>query len=762
MKTTIICTYLFLLLILAWVIYAATRSGKPIARKLRLQAIFAAFAVTSNIIFVGTENLTIAGVAYGVYYSCIDWMLLFFLLYTVEYTGNRIHHKRILQAIIVILLLDSASLISNFCFGHMYQVYSVQMPSGEMLCQSQHLLPFGIHLAICYTLVFLSFVTLLGKMWHTPRLYWIRYVLILGCFMMLVAMNVIFMLTGEIVDRSIVTYAVMAGLLAFFTFVYEPKVLIDKMLSAVVTGISDGILFFDIDGNCIYANDNALRLFDLTDDSLEECKAKLQNWTGLEALPVDNTTFVVSGQKDDSTLHLRFEFHNLYRGSKLMGYFYRVQDRTEEVERIEHEKYIATHDRLTNLMNRETFYAQAEMLLREHPEDTYDMVAVDIRDFKLINDVFGTRIGDEVLIDLAGHIRAAAGEEALCGRINNDKFGVFLRKEVFYPQLFEAEIHKLKYLDKNSQYPIFAHVGVYEVTETSLSPANMFSRALIAIQEIKRSFREVVSYYDEFMRQRMLWEQKLSGDMELAMERGEFCIYLQPQVDKNKTLRGAEALVRWNHPTEGFLKPERFLQVFERNGMIAKLDVYVWEEACKLLSRWQSEGKIGLTLSINISPKDFFYMDIPEVITGLVKKYDLNPRVLNLEITESVMMTDIDRKMQIIQKLHEEGFRVEMDDFGSGYSSLNMLKDLPVDVIKTDMAFLRKGNDAERARQILKLIISMARQLHMSVITEGIANEEQFSYLSEVGSDLFQGNYVSRAISIEQFEENMKTWNYML
>ncbi|MCR5715217.1 MAG: EAL domain-containing protein [Lachnospiraceae bacterium] len=753
MKTTILCTYLLLIAIVGWCIARFFTSKKKDARRLRYPSLIVAVAILSNILLLISTDARLSNLLFGIYYASIDWMLLSFLLFTVFFTGYNVLHPRVYRIFLGVLTADSILLVLNVFHGGLYQMYTVVSADGGLFWRANHSMWFYPHLAICYLMVIACFSTLIRKILNTPRIYWIRYLLILSSFTISVILNIIFMLSMAVADRTIIAYAIVLVLLYFFTNVYQPSVLIDQMLSAVVTGISDGILFFDTDGNCIYANDNIKRLISLTDESLSRWSEKLEPWLHGAPLPGESSNRMLRGEIDGQIYDLEFEFHKLYRSNKLLGAFYRIKDHTEEVRRIEQEKYVATHDALTGLYNSNEFYRRAQEVLDRETESALDMVAVDVREFKLINDVFGSQIGDQVLVELAEHICKAAGESAICGRINNDQFGIFLPRAQFYPQVFESELRKINYLDRNSQYPILVHVGVYEVAERTVPLTVMFSRALIAISQIKKSFREMISYYDDFMRERMLWEQKISGDMENGIAGGEFIIYLQPQVNSQKQPVGAEALVRWNHPTEGFLKPERFIDIFERNGMISKIDTYVWEEACRLLARWKAEGKEHLSVSINISPKDFFYLDIPEVITALVQKYELDPSKLHLEITESIMMTDVERKMKIIKKLHDAGFRVEMDDFGSGYSSLNMLKDLPMDTIKTDMAFLRKSNDPERARSILRLIVSMAGQLKMQVVTEGIANEEQFAFVSEIGSDLFQGNYIGRAVSIEEFEQ---------
>ena len=212
---------------------------------------------------------------------------------------------------------------------------------------------------------------------------------------------------------------------------------------------------------------------------------------------------------------------------------------------------------------------------------------------------------------------------------------------------------------------------------------------------------------------------------------------------------GAEALVRWNHPKYGFLPPVRFIPIFEQNGMIAEVDRYMWRCACEQLDKWRDND---LFISVNISPKDFYFMDVAAEIQGLVKEYGVDPARLRLEITESVMISDVENKVALLGSLREAGFIVEMDDFGSSYSSLNMLKNMPIDVIKIDMVFLRNSEQDEKSRMILRNIINMSTDLSIVPLTEGVETEKQYDDLSRMGCKLFQGYFFAKPMTVDDFE----------
>ena len=311
-----------------------------------------------------------------------------------------------------------------------------------------------------------------------------------------------------------------------------------------------------------------------------------------------------------------------------------------------------------------------------------------------------------------------------------------------------------KIKDKIQYKPMFLWVShlIYEITESGLDVSVMFDRARLALSTVKDEFQTRITFYDNEMRDRVLWNQHISSQLSDAIHTRQIRPYLQPIVNRNGKVVGAEALVTWIHPVDGFLSPASFIPVFEKNGMIVEVDKYMWRCACEILARWEKEG-IEAFISVNISPKDFYFMDVAAEIKKVVKEYGVNPSRLRVEITETVMMTEIDKRIRILNDLKEAGFLIEMDDFGSGYSSLNLLKDMPVDLIKIDMMFLNKSKNDIKARKILHNIISLSDDLGISSLTEGVETMPQYEMLSGMGCKLFQGYYFSKPVPVDEFEK---------
>jgi EAL domain-containing protein (putative c-di-GMP-specific phosphodiesterase class I) len=322
----------------------------------------------------------------------------------------------------------------------------------------------------------------------------------------------------------------------------------------------------------------------------------------------------------------------------------------------------------------------------------------------------------------------------------------------------EYALSHLTVLEGETKYRMLIHAGVYRVEDRNMETSLMYDRAVLALEGIKDDYHYHTAWYEPSMRDNAVKNRQISEELASAIEEGQIRPWLQPIMDREGKTIGAEALVRWIHPAEGIRPPASFIPVFEKNGMIADLDRCVWRQACRILARWKEEGK-DLFLSVNISPRDFYLLDVAGELKSLIREYGVEPSKLRLEITETVMMTDQENRMEILRDLQSCGFLIEMDDFGSGYSSLNLLREMPVDVLKIDMVFLRNSaeHERERARAIVDGVISLAKQLGITSLTEGVETEIQYSKLMEMGCQLYQGYYFARPMPVEDFEQLEQT-----
>ncbi len=408
-------------------------------------------------------------------------------------------------------------------------------------------------------------------------------------------------------------------------------------------------------------------------------------------------------------------------------------------------------DALTGLYNRETFYRKAASFMQSMNGTGFDIVYFDISCFKVINDLFQTETGNLILKTAAYYFQAIIGDDGICGRIEADHFAVCIpSNKLHIGRLMEGLDNTMQSLGISHNVLFFA--GIYPVANAFLPVDQMCDRAHMALNKVKGNYMTRYAYYDKSMRDLMLQEQMIVRDMELALQEQQFCIYLQPIYSlKTNKIVSAEALVRWNHPVNGTISPAHFVPVFERNGFIVRLDRFVWEEVCKFLRRQKDEGAPVVPVSVNVSRLHFYNMDLLDFLMRLLARYELTPELLKLEITESAYTDNPQQIINVIKEFRAKGFRILMDDFGSGFSSLNMLKNLPVDILKIDMAFVQEVEHSKRANAILHFMMELSQALEMGVVVEGVETKPQIDILAALGCEDIQGFYFSRPLPVPDF-----------
>ena len=433
-----------------------------------------------------------------------------------------------------------------------------------------------------------------------------------------------------------------------------------------------------------------------------------------------------------------------------------VTDINEDIVAGQRFKQRAEYDELTALLNRNAFCRKVDSLVQKNPEamqnGQYAMIYFDVLRFKAINDMFGMAEGDRVLCYAADLIQGLIGKDDLACRIDSDRFSFFTNT---YGEALETLIEKL--LEGLSAYKlpfaIACNVGVYVTVGGKVSAVSMMDRAILAQSKIKGSHTVKFSFYTEEMRNDLLSEQEISGIMEEALENEQFLVYYQPQFNHaTGSLVGAEALVRWKHPERGLISPGLFIPIFERNGFITKLDLYVFGRVCAFLRKCIDHNLEVVPVSSNFSRYDIFQPRFVEKLEELRMKYDVPVKYLRVEITESAIVGGSDRVNEIVKQLRECGYVVEMDDFGSGYSSLNVLREVDLDIIKLDMLFLSEKANNNRGGTIISSIVRMAKWLDMPVIAEGVETMSQADFLKSIGCEYIQGYLYSKPLPEEEFE----------
>lgn len=410
------------------------------------------------------------------------------------------------------------------------------------------------------------------------------------------------------------------------------------------------------------------------------------------------------------------------------------------------------YDHLTGLYSREFFYQRVVRILEQNPDKKYDIICSDIENFKLVNERSGEKMGDELLCYVAELLRQLLGGSDICSRIRGDVFAFLVEHgEQDYEQVLEEQA-RIGYAD--SPVPnLMIKYGFYENVDRSLPCSVMCDRALLALRRIKNQYGKYIARYDDSLRLALLRERQILDSMETALSARQFQVYFQPKHEiLSGTVTGAEALVRWMHPQFGFMSPGEFIPLFERNGFISRLDAYVWDETCRVLSDWKKRGLPLIPISVNLSRSDFSISDLAEQVASIADSHGVEHELLHLEITESAYTDNPQQIISTIHQLREMGFKIEMDDFGSGYSSLNMLSELPIDVLKMDMHFIQQ-KVTDQNRSILSFIVNLSKWLNLITIAEGVETKEQIEYLKSIGCLYVQGYYYAKPMPVKEFEE---------
>lgn len=701
--------------------------------------------------FIPGTNITMF--CKGATYACFDWLVILLMCYTQQYTGMFKEVRVIKVAMMIFATIDSFMMLANTWTHNIFTISNIT--DEEIITEFvKNSFFYQAHFIFNYIAILLIISTFMFMTARSSKFYSFRYEVILLTLSIGFMLDLATVSSKSIYDLSTPVYGVMVILIYYLTLSYIPNELIENMLTLIMKDMNSGIVCFDIRGKCIYCNDILKALYNIGDE-YEGVEKEYNAWLkSIANVRKDNmkmeTTLDVNGSKK----YYEIIYNRVYDDKKnhVCDYFI-LNDRTEEIESLEREKYKASHDTLTGLLNREEFYIQVSKLIQGHKDVKYCLICSNIKDFKFVNELFGIEKGNEILKKQADYMKKMVHEGAITSRLHSDRFAICMPKIRYDEELIKKAIASLQYDFKNSSFHMHICVGVYDIEDVNEPVSIMCDKATLASETIKSEYKSNIAYYTEHLLEKSIEERKVIGEFDRALNNEEFVMFLQPQVDKYGKPYGAEALVRWQHPIKGLLSPAFFIDVLEKTGFIYRLDRYMWDKAAKQLSEWKKRGINNYHISVNISAKDFYLIDVYVTFVELVEKYDINPKLLKLEITETALMSDFDKNMEIIRKLQEYGFDIEIDDFGSGYSSLNMLKDISADVLKIDMGFLRASENEIKGMDILESIVALANKLGMKVITEGVETENQLNMLYMMGCEMFQGYYFSKPVSVYEFEK---------
>ncbi len=415
-------------------------------------------------------------------------------------------------------------------------------------------------------------------------------------------------------------------------------------------------------------------------------------------------------------------------------------------------------DDLTGLPTKVQHKLEATKIL-EQKLGRYAYVSCDIADVKYVSEMYGYAYGNVALKHIARTLFENLKQDELVSRTTGDHFCMLLK----YTDVKSLERRIFSMAEQASVFPIdeiggthkaVFNCGVYLIQGGE--DINMIrARANAARKKNEASFKTQITFYSADDLAHELESKELESDVVRALRDRELEVYFQPKYDINtEKVKGAEALIRWNHPEKGMLSPGSFIPACETNGFVCTIDFFVLEEVCRCLREWKEEGKQLVKVSVNFSRRHLAEPDFVDRLVEAVRYYDLEPADLEIELTESVAYDEMGTLLKVMHQIKEAGFGLSMDDFGSGYSSLSLLREMPVDVLKLDKGFLDgcHGNEkSDRDKRILYHIISMAKDLEITVLAEGVETEQQKEFLKEVNCDLIQGYFYSKPMPTDRF-----------
>lgn len=425
-------------------------------------------------------------------------------------------------------------------------------------------------------------------------------------------------------------------------------------------------------------------------------------------------------------------------------------------------KFHIEKDTLTHMPSLESFYVKVMELIQSNTKQRYEIVRMDVENFRMINDMFGHTEGNKLLTYIGVRIQECLDEEeevAYC-RAGSDIFIMCVPVKLYSVQGI-IEYLKRSIMAYPSSYDVQMAFGVYNISRDDvekMTPVSQFvDRAAAAQSTIKGNYLHHVAYYNDAMAKQEKFERMILADMKDALKNEEIEIYFQPKVDMvTRKIVGAEALSRWKHHSRGVIMPGQFVPVFEKNGFIVEVDEYVIKQTCKIIRQWIDSGMRMLPVSVNLSRTNLYNSKLVENIENWVKEYNVPTEYLEFELTESSFGQDSTHIAQLAESLQKLGFKVCMDDFGSGYSSLNVLKDVYVNVLKVDIKFLPEDKKNKRACTILRHIAIMAKELDIELVVEGVETEVQRDFLIDMGYRIAQGYCYYKPMSRENYEKQIE------
>lgn len=647
----------------------------------------------------------------------------------------------------IIGFMDTVSVLANTRLFHVFDLEQFFTSDGYAYWALIWGKGIIMHLVACYITATFTFIILIYNIFSTASFFKAKHITILIAYFLVIVVNYTCYTSSFPIDFSALLIASIVFFIMNYTSTSFSSYIVAGPLASINETLSDAILCFDYSGALVYNNSAASRLFNKHGDDLKTYTEQFR-LLFLEDKPEEMFLELDNGE----THYYETEYKDFFIKDSAIGSYLKLQDKTEEIIESQKRRYIATHDQLTGLLNRSGFFEEVKNALENGVFKKPIIICTNIKDFRLINDIYGESYGDEILRSESQIIQRIGHRKNINGRLTDDKFAVVMEKADFHPEIVEEAFNELSVLTENGTFHMSILAGIYEIYNKSESVQVIHDKAKMAMDAIKDDYQQIFSYYDSTMMDKLLAEKNIVSEFEKAIDDMQFDIYLQPINDTKGNASGAEALVRWQRPHQEMTMPGTFIDILEKTSLIYRLDLYVWELAARKLKDWQNRGFDDKFISVNISSRDKYFIDIVQSLKDLVSKYQISPENLHLEVQEKSLVEDSEMSMRIFTQLKEAGFKIYIDRFGTGYSSLNMLKDFEADGIKIDTVFLSEDELSDKNKIILQTMISMSEDLGMEVIQEGVETKSHLQQLLKMNCKTFQGFYYSRPLPVREYE----------
>lgn len=755
MQITLSCVILCLMLIIAFLYFIIGKVHMTESiKRLRYTIVAVEFILVSEIAILLVRERQAAFLAFTMYYISMAWLVFSMFRFGTAHAG---YGKVIFYKVpfFWVTVLETIVLVWGYFSKEIFTITHIRWFNNSIWA-SRRFPIFFVYTITCIVILSVVLIILALATVKSAKLYRPKYFSVLCVLFFVTVFYCVALYKEQPLVVPVLCFGVAEIVIIYMAVFYAPKRLTQKALLFAADKLNDGIILYDDEHHLKFVTESFCQVFHITDEEMLEDEELFRRQVFEEA-DVENAWNgrVKEVQSGSQKRYYEIQNKELDDEVKSVGTVYWIKDVTEAIDNYEEMVRRANFDELTGIYNEAHFYETSEKVLKENPDTDFVMICSNVDKFRFFRELFGKEKAQDYIVQTAMALKNGLSQIPLCryGRIAEDTFYVMMPKKYFKESDLIQAVDNVTSMYNTNNYNLFVRLGVYEIQDKNATMASICNRASIACDVQRYDYRKRLSWFDEDAQNEAMREERYNAELTGAIANGDITIYLQPQMDSEGKIIGAEALARWIHKEDGVIPPAKFIPLFEKNGRITDLDMHIWRLACRKLREWKDKGRTDLYISVNISAKDLYELDIYDVYMNLINEYGIDPGNLKLEITESAIINDLRQHISLITRLQKAGFEVEMDDFGSAYSSFNMLKDLCVDVLKIDMKFLGETENVERSRDILCSIVDLSKKLEMKTVAEGVETEGQYDFLRETGCDIYQGYYFSKPISTEEFEK---------